>query len=97
MGIFSKFKKSYSNSKRFELLQKTNSSLTKDMRIYSESDPHYRMLVAVNNEGVKDKDFINIFTNMHNSKNGENILKLLGIDNFIKLNNTHFSELRSVR
>ena len=56
---------------RFELLQKTNSSLTKDMRIYSESDPHYRMLVAVNNEGVKDKDFINIFTNMHNSKNGK--------------------------
>ncbi len=81
----------------FIFLQKNNSSLTKNMLIYSESDSNYRMLVAVNNESVQDKDFIRIFTNMNKSKNGKSILKLLGIDNFIKLNNTHLRELRSVK
>ncbi|RLA69790.1 MAG: hypothetical protein DRG09_04940 [Epsilonproteobacteria bacterium] len=81
----------------FKLLQKTNRPLTKDMRIYSESDPNYRMLVAVNNKNAKDKDFIRIFTNMNKSKNGKSILKILGIDNLVKLNNTHLRELRSVR
>lgn len=81
----------------FKLLQKTNRSLTKNMRIYSESDPNYRMLVAVNKDNVKDKDFIRIFTNMNKNKNGKNILKLLGIDNIVKLNRDHLRELRRVR
>ena len=81
----------------FKLLQKTNRTLTKDMRIYSESDPNYRMLVAVNKENVKDQDFIRIFTNMNKSKNGKSVLKILGIDNIVKLNHTHLRELRSVR
>ena len=81
----------------FELLQKTNSSLTKNMRIYSESDPTYRMLIAVNKENVKNKDFIRIFTKMNQSKNGKSILKILGIDSFVQLNSTHLRELRSLR
>ena len=81
----------------FKLLQKTNSSLTKDMRIYSESDPNYRMLVAVNKESIEDQDFIRIFTNMNKSKNGQSILKILGIDNIVKLNKTHRRELRSIQ
>ncbi|PHS40371.1 MAG: hypothetical protein COB07_04550 [Sulfurovum sp.] len=81
----------------FKLLQKTNSMLTKNMRIYSESDPNYRMLVAANKENVKDKDFMRIFTNMNKSKNGKSVLKLLGIDNIVKLNSNHLRSLRSVR
>lgn len=81
----------------FKLLQKTNGTLTKNMRIYSESDPTYRMLVAVNKENVKDKDFIRIFTNMNKNKNGKSVLKLLGIDSIVKLNPNHLRSLRSVR
>ena len=81
----------------FKLLQKSNSTLTKDMRIYSESDPNYRMLVAVNKENSKDENFIRIFTNMNKSKNGKSILKLLGIDNIVKLDYNHLRDLRRVR
>lgn len=81
----------------YKLLQKTNKTLTKNMRIYSESDPSYRMLVAVNKENIKDKDFIRIFTNMNKNKDGKNVLKLLGIDNIVKLNSNHLRSLRSVR
>jgi len=81
----------------FRLLQKTNNNLTKNMRIYSESDPNYRMLVAVDKKSVQDKNFIRIFTNMNKSKNGRDILKLLGIDKMVKLNKRHLQELRSIR
>jgi len=81
----------------FRLLQKTNSSLTRNMRVYSESDPNYRMLVAVNNENVNDKEFIRIFTNMNKNKNGKKVLKLLGIDNIVKLDSKHLRLLRSVQ
>lgn len=81
----------------FKLLQKTNTVLIKDMRIFSESDPTYRMLVAVNNQNDKVKDFIRIFTNMNKHKNGKKVLKMLGIDSIVKLNSNHLRSLRSVR
>lgn len=81
----------------FKLLKKTNRRLTKDMRIYSESDPNYRMLVAVNAKNANNKDFIRIFTDMNKNKNGKSVLKLLGIDSIVKLNQSHLRDLRSVQ
>ena len=81
----------------FNLLQKTNKPLTHNMRVYSESDPKYRMLVAVNKRFVKDKNFIKIFSDMSKSSKGQRVLKLLKIDNIVKLNKVHLSDLRSIR
>lgn len=81
----------------FQLLQKTNKSLTGNMYIYSESDPKYRMLVAVHKAHGLDSNIIKVFSNMRKSTKGKHVLKLLEIDNLVKLNKTHLSDLRRIR
>jgi hypothetical protein len=73
------------SKKSYFHLMKTNPTLTKNMRIYSESDPNYRMLVAVNKVYKNDSKITKIFTQMKKSKKGRVILKHLGIDNIVRL------------
>ena len=73
------------SKKSYYHLMKTNKNLTKDMRIYRESDPNYRMLVAVNKTYKHDQNFIRIFTDMKKNKKGRVLLKRLGIDNIVRL------------
>jgi hypothetical protein len=81
----------------FKLLQKSNSRLTQDMYIFSESDPTYRMLVATNKKNINDENFMRIFTTMNRDKDGKKILKILGIDNIVRLNKSHLNELRRIK
>ena len=85
------------SKKSFELLQKTNTYLTRDMRIYNESDPDFKMLVAVNSKLDEDKKVIQMFNQMKQSRDGRRILKMLGIDNIVVLNRRQLSALRRVR
>ncbi len=71
----------------FELLQRMNSFLAKDLVIYKESKPSYRILIASKNGQDQEKRLLNIFENMDMSKNGKKIINLLGIDKFTLLNN----------
>ena len=73
------------SKKSYYHLIKTNKNLTKDMRIYRESDPNYRMLVAVNKSYKNNQNLIRIFTNMKKTKRGRVLLKRLGIDNIVRL------------
>ena len=84
-------KKSYFN------LMKTNPSLTKNMRIYSESDPNYRMLVAVTKAYKNDPKIAKIFTQMKQNKKGRVILKRLGIDNIVRLSKRNLRSLGGSR
>lgn len=79
------------------LLQKTNKVLMKNMHIYSESDPTYKMLVAMNKNDNKKNTYIRIFSMMQKSKKGREVLKLLNIDNIVRLNAQNLRELRSLR
>jgi len=82
------------SKKSFELLQKTNTYLTKDMRIYSESDTDFKMLVAVNSKLGSDKKVVKMFSHMKQSKDGRDILKMLGIDSIVALNSKQIRALR---
>lgn len=79
----------------FNLLRKTNKVLSKDMHIIRESNIEYRMLVA-KSKNSNMQDYSNIFTDMHKSKEGREILKHLGIDNIVKLDKAHLRQLRSL-
>ncbi|MEA2027436.1 MAG: hypothetical protein U9N49_00470 [Campylobacterota bacterium] len=77
----------------FEHLKKVNPSLTKDMRIVSESLPIYRMIVAAKSSHPIDSHKIQLFKRMHKDRNGRKALRLLGIDKIVKLNQNQLTQL----
>lgn len=81
----------------FKLLQKTNPTLVKDMRIYSESDPDFKMLIAVNSTVDDKQKVVKMFSHMKQSKEGRSILKILDIDDIVQLNKTQLRTLRSIK
>jgi hypothetical protein len=70
----------------YNLLQNINPTLAKDLKIYYESDPEYRMLLATNEIDREESKLISIFRNMDYSDAGKSILNLIGIDKLVVLN-----------
>lgn len=69
----------------FELLKEINPFLTKQMTIYKESSPSFRMFVSSKLDGFEKKDLINIFTNMKSQDDGRKVLDMLRIDDMVVL------------
>ncbi|WP_373000037.1 hypothetical protein [Sulfurimonas sp.] len=67
------------------LLKKINPFLAKKLRIYKESKPTYRMLVACNKMDKEKSKLMSIFENMDLNNNGKDILKMIGIDKLVVL------------
>jgi len=77
----------------FEHLKKVNPTLTKDMRIISESLPIYRMIVATKSNHSISNQEMELFKRMHTDLNGRKVLRLLGIDKIVTLNNNQLTQL----
>lgn len=70
----------------FAHLQLINPVLSKDLKIYFESEPEYRMFLASNETDKEDTKLISIFKNMELTDEGKNILKMIGIDRLVVFN-----------
>ncbi|MGB5866567.1 MAG: hypothetical protein WBG69_01725 [Arcobacteraceae bacterium] len=80
-----------------EFLNKINPSLTKELHVYEESKPKYRILLA-NNQIEKNKHkIITMFNNMDLSKKGKDILNSMGIDKLVTLNSNDLIMLGDVK
>jgi len=81
----------------FELLQKANSFLAKQMKVFSESTPTLRMLVALKENKLTNKESIDIFSTMDSKDEGKKVLKMLGVDKIVSLTTNDLQELGGVR
>lgn len=70
----------------FTLLKEINPFLSKSLKIYGESAPKYRMLLACNKIDEKKNNLISIFKNMGLTERGKNILNMIGADELVVLN-----------
>jgi hypothetical protein len=70
----------------FLYLQAVNPQLVKDLKIYYESEPEYRMFLACSDIDQEENKLISIFKEMDLSENGKNILNLIGVDKLVILN-----------
>lgn len=66
-------------------LQKINPSLTKDFKIFHESEPKYRIVLAKNTIQQSNKQIITIFNNMTRNTKGRDILEMMDIDKLVIL------------
>jgi len=64
----------------FSFLQTINPSLTRDLSIYFESEPQYRMFLATNTLNQETANLTAVFEQMGQSENGKRILNLIGMD-----------------
>ncbi len=64
----------------FSFLQTINPSLTRDLNIYFESEPQYRMFLATNTMNHETVNLTAIFQEMDQSEDGKHILNLIGMD-----------------
>ena len=67
----------------FSFLQSINPFLAKDLKIYYESDPEYRTLLAWNTLEKEEAKLLSVFKNMGQTDNGKNILKMIGADRLV--------------
>jgi len=77
----------------FEQLKKVNPSLTKNMRIISESLPIYRMIIASKANRPIDNQKIKLFKQMHRDAKGRKLLRLLGVGKIVTLNKNQLTQL----
>jgi hypothetical protein len=77
----------------FEQLKRVNPTLTKDMRIVSESMPIYRMIVAAKKYHTIDKSKIELIKRMNRDSNGRKVLRLLGVDKIVPLTSNQLIQL----
>jgi hypothetical protein len=70
----------------FILLQMINPVLAKDLKIYYESEPEYRMLLACSDMDQESMKLVSIFKEMELSEDGKNILNMIGIDKLVGFN-----------
>ena len=81
----------------FLLLKELNSYLAKDLVIYEESKPFYKMLIACKNMEQYKEELLNIFTKMGQDDNGKKILDILGIDKLVVLHNDDLNRIGGVK
>lgn len=67
------------------LLQSINPFLSKNLKIYKESKPTYRMLVACNDMDKEKFKLMYIFQRMDSNSDGKNVLKMIGVDKLVVL------------
>ncbi len=77
----------------FTLLKKINPFLAKSLKIYVESKPTYRMLVACKKMDKEKSKLMAIFETMDLNDNGKNILKMIGIDKLVVLESSDLESL----
>lgn len=70
----------------FILLQAINPILSKNLKIYYESEPEYRMLLACDYKNKEVNRVVSIFKDMSLSSNGKNLLNMIGIDKLVLIN-----------
>lgn len=78
----------------FSLLQTINPVLAKDLKIYYESEPEYRMLLVCNEIDKEESKLISVFKNMELTNNGKNILNSIGIDKLVVFNVENTGDLK---
>ncbi|HEX5330198.1 hypothetical protein [Sulfuricurvum sp.] len=78
----------------FSLLQTINPVLAKDLKIYYESEPEYRMLLVCNEIDKEDSKLISVFKNMELSDSGKSILNSIGIDKLVVFNVENTGDLK---
>ncbi|WP_295052417.1 hypothetical protein [Sulfuricurvum sp.] len=76
----------------YTLLQHINPVLSKNLKIYYESEPEYRMFLASNEIDKEDNRVVTIFKNMELSDSGKNILNMLGIDKLVFFNTANLED-----
>jgi hypothetical protein len=81
----------------FELLKDVNSFLAKQLKIYSESEPTFRMLVASKIKDKYNKKTLEVFTDMASKDKGKKVLEILGIDNIVVLSNNNLIQLGDIK
>ncbi len=77
----------------FELLKNVNGFLAKQMIIYKESKPNFRMLIASKLKNQYSKECINLFKSMNSDLYGKKILNLLGIDDIVILTKNDYNKI----
>ena len=77
----------------FELLKNVNSFLAKQMTIYKESKPNFRMIIASKLKNQYSEECINLFKSMNSDVYGKKILNLLGIDDIVILTNNDYNKI----
>ncbi len=77
----------------FELLKNVNGFLAKQMTIYKESKPNFRMLIASKLKNQYSKECINLFKSMNSDLYGKKILNLLGIDDIVILTKNDYNKI----
>lgn len=75
----------------YAFLQTVNPVLSRELKVYYESGPEYRMFLACNTPGKEENKLVSIFKNMERSETGKTILNMIGIDELVMLS-TYNSE-----
>ncbi|PHQ64608.1 MAG: hypothetical protein COB99_08815 [Sulfurimonas sp.] len=75
------------------LLKKINPRLSNSLKIYKESKPTYRILVACNKIDKEKLKLMLVFEKMNLDNNGKNILKMIGIDKLVILSSNDLENL----
>jgi hypothetical protein len=78
----------------FEQLQRINPALSKELKIYYESSPEFRMFLACNGVDKEQNKLISILKNMEQSENGKNLLQMIGIDKLVVFNAENTGETK---
>jgi hypothetical protein len=80
-----------------ESLQAVNPSLTKDLYIFYESKPKYRVLLANNKIKQNKENIVAVFNDMSNQRIGQNILEMMGIEKLVVLTSKDKNELGDIK
>ena len=79
------------------LLKNINPFLSKRLKVYKESKPTYRILIACNKIDKDKQKLISVFRKMDLNNNGKNILKMIGIDKLVVLNSNDLENLGGLK
>jgi hypothetical protein len=80
-----------------ESLRLVNPSLTKDLFIFYESEPKYRVLLANNKIQENKSNIITVFNTMSNQKIGKDILEMMGIEKLVILTSKDKHKLGDIK
>ena len=81
----------------FTFSKEINPFLSDNLKIYNESMPKYRMILAKNKIDKKRDKLVLIFKNMGLNKSGKNILNMIGIDKLVVLTSTDLNNIGGVK